>query len=151
MRWGLLGRVCGFQWRRPGIRGHGGGRAGRASQPMDGRTTPDPIAGQLMCPSHGKLCKKGICSGLSRLVREDERKKREVETVVVGEVDCVRLLAPWSVRVQPLFSSRLCSSVKTSLYAILFPPNWAQEPCELKCEIKSWDTCVATHFHFIQY
>jgi len=30
-----------------------------------------------MCPSHGKLCKKGICSGMSRLVREEERKKVE--------------------------------------------------------------------------
>ena len=39
---------------------------------------PDPTAGQLMCPSHGKLYNKGICSGVSRLVRE-ERKKREVE------------------------------------------------------------------------
>ena len=59
--------------------GQGGGRARRASQPMDGRTTADPTAGQLMCPSHGKLCKKGICSGMSRLVKEEERKKREVE------------------------------------------------------------------------
>ena len=39
---------------------------------------PDPTAGQLMCPSHGNLCNKGICSGMSRLVRE-ESKKREVE------------------------------------------------------------------------
>ena len=39
---------------------------------------PDPTAG-LMCPSYGKLRKKGICSGMSRLVKGDERKKREVE------------------------------------------------------------------------
>ena len=38
---------------------------------------PDSTAG-LMCPSHGKLCKKGICSGMSRLVKEEER-QREVE------------------------------------------------------------------------
>ncbi|KIJ98541.1 hypothetical protein K443DRAFT_9059 [Laccaria amethystina LaAM-08-1] len=37
--------------------------------------SPDTTAGQLMCPSHGKLCKKGICSGMARLVREEERKK----------------------------------------------------------------------------
>ena len=40
---------------------------------------PDPTAGQLMCPSHGKLCKKGICSEMSKLVREEEGKKREAE------------------------------------------------------------------------
>ena len=40
---------------------------------------PDPTAGQLMCPSHGKLCKKGICSEMSKLVREEERRKREAE------------------------------------------------------------------------
>ena len=40
---------------------------------------PDPTAGQLMCPGRGILCKKGICSGMSRLVKEEERKKREVE------------------------------------------------------------------------
>ena len=57
---------------------------------------PDPTAGQLMCPSHGKLYNKGICSGMSRLVRK-ERKKREVERgeVVVGEVGFARLLAFW--------------------------------------------------------
>ena len=59
-----------------------------------GESPPDPTAGQLMCPSHGKLCKKGICSGMSRLVRE-ERKKREVERGVVGEVGSVQLLAVW--------------------------------------------------------
>ena len=46
-----------------------------------GEPPPDPTAGQRMCPSHGKLCNKGICSGMSRLVREEERKKREVERV----------------------------------------------------------------------
>jgi isoprenylcysteine carboxyl methyltransferase (ICMT) family protein YpbQ len=55
---------------------------------------PDPTADQLLCPSHEKLCKNGICSGMSRLVREEERKKREVERggVEVGEVGFVRLL-----------------------------------------------------------
>ena len=43
-----------------------------------GKPLPDTTAGPLMCPSHGKLCNKGICSGMSRLMRE-ERKKREVE------------------------------------------------------------------------
>ena len=28
---------------------------------------PDPTAGQLMCPSHGKPCKKGICSEMRNL------------------------------------------------------------------------------------
>jgi hypothetical protein len=41
---------------------------------------PDPTADQLLCPSHGKLCKKGICSGMSRLVREEERRKRKVKS-----------------------------------------------------------------------
>ena len=40
---------------------------------------PDPAAGQLMCPSHGKLWKKGICSEMLKLVREEERRKREAE------------------------------------------------------------------------
>ena len=43
-----------------------------------GKPPPGPTTGQLMCASHGKLCNKGIRSGMSRLVRE-ERKKREVE------------------------------------------------------------------------
>ena len=57
---------------------------------------PDPTAG-LMCPSHGKLCKKGICSGMSRLVKEEERKKSEVERgeVMIGELGFARLLAFW--------------------------------------------------------
>ena len=40
---------------------------------------PDPTAGQLMCPSHGKLCNNGVCSGMSRLVKEEDRRKREAE------------------------------------------------------------------------
>ena len=44
-----------------------------------GEPPPDPTAGQLMCPSHGKLCNKGICSGISRLVKEEERRKREIK------------------------------------------------------------------------
>ena len=66
-----------------------------------------------MCPSHEKLRKKGICPGMSRLVRE-ERKKRKVERgeVVVGQVGFARLLAFWfTARVQLLISSALCSSV----------------------------------------
>ena len=53
--------------------GQGGGRARSASH----EPPPDPPAGQLMCPSHGKLCKKGTCSGKSRLVKEEERKSLE--------------------------------------------------------------------------
>ena len=57
---------------------------------------------------------------MSRLVRKEDRKNREVERVVVGELGFVRLLALWSaVRVQLLMSSALCGSVKISLYAIL--------------------------------
>jgi len=67
-----------------------GGRARKASQPMHGRT--HSTAGQLMCPSHGKLCKKGICSGMSRLVREK---------VVVGEVGFLQL---WPFGLFILFS-----------------------------------------------
>ena len=45
-----------------------------------GEPSPDLTASQLMCPSHGKLCKKGIYSGMSRLGKEEGRKKREVES-----------------------------------------------------------------------
>jgi len=67
---------------------------GKKSKPIY-EPPPDPIAGQLMCPSHEKLCKKGICSGMSRLVMEEERKKKgvEMEVVVVGKPGFVRLFA----------------------------------------------------------
>ena len=53
---------------------------------------PDPTASQLMCSSHRKLCKKGICFGMLRLVKEEERKKREVKR---GEVVRWVLLNFW--------------------------------------------------------
>ena len=106
---------------------------------MDGQTTPRLYSRPTAVPAMGsRICKKGICFGMLRLVREEERKKREVERVVVGELAFVRLLALcFTIRVQLLMSSALCGSVKTSLYAILFLPNWAQEPCELKCEMET--------------
>jgi hypothetical protein len=58
---------------------------------------PDPTAGQLMCPIHGKLCKKGICSEMSKLVREEERKKREAERgVKKGEFCLISFSFPLS-------------------------------------------------------
>ena len=81
-----------------GVRGGGQGQGGEQRQEEQAnlwtdKPPPDPTAGRLS-PSHGKLCKKGICSGMSRLVKgEEERKKRELERVVVGEVGFVRLLA----------------------------------------------------------
>ena len=59
---------------------------------------PDPNAGQLMCPSHGKLRKKGICSEMSKLVREEEGKKREAES---GEVAREVGFCSTSFRVSP--------------------------------------------------
>ena len=68
-----------------------------------------------------------------------------------GEVGSVQLVVSWFTnRLWALVCSALCGSVKTSLYAILFPPNWAQEPCELKCEMETQDTYVPTRFHLIQ-
>ena len=89
------------------------GDRGKQANLWMGEPSPDPTACQLMCPSHEKLCKKGICPGMSRLVRE-ERKKRKVERgeVVVGQVGFARLLAFWfTARVQLLISSALCGSV----------------------------------------
>ena len=66
-----------------------------------------------MCPSHGKLCKKGICSGMSRLVKEEGKKTLRGGEVVVGEVGFVRLLAfCFTARVSLIISSALCSFVK---------------------------------------
>ena len=115
-----------------------------------GESPPDPTAGQLMCPSHGKLCKKGICSGMSRLVKEEGKKTLRGGEVVVGEVGFVRLLAfCFTARVSLIISSALCSFVKTLLHAayILFRRHWAQELCELKCEM---ETYIPTRFHLIQ-
>ncbi|EDR07679.1 uncharacterized protein LACBIDRAFT_298063 [Laccaria bicolor S238N-H82] len=56
-----------------------GGQEGKEVNLWSDEPPPDPNAGQLMCPSHGKLCKKGICSEMSKLVREEERRKREGE------------------------------------------------------------------------
>ena len=112
---------------------------GKKSKPTYGRTNhPRILQPADCCPSHGKPSKKGVYFGMSILVREEERKKREVERVVVGELGFVRLLALWfTVRVQLLRSSALCGSVTTSLYAILSSPNWAQELCELKYEMET--------------
>jgi len=59
--------------------GQGQGEGGKGENLWSDEPPPDPTAGQLMCPSHGKLCKKGICSEMSKLVREEERKKRDAE------------------------------------------------------------------------
>lgn len=56
-----------------------GGQEGKEVNLWSDEPPPDPNAGQLMCPSHGKLCKKGICSEMAKLVREEERRKREGE------------------------------------------------------------------------
>ena len=81
---------------------------------MERRTAPDPSAGQLMCPSHGKLCKKGICSEMSKLVREEEGKKREAERGEVGgKVGFLFIFTSFSLFGLFFFFFLFCSSDST--------------------------------------